>query len=62
MCYLWYSLKQLLQFMMTATAAIAVLHDDDHSNTDSDITISDAMFLLHLIWTIKKPIVPIVKI
>ena len=43
--------------MMRATRAIAVLHDDNHSSSDHDITINAAMFQLHLISAIKKPIV-----
>ena len=43
--------------MMRATRAIAVLHDDDHSSSDHDLTINVAMSQLHLISTIKKPIV-----
>ena len=42
---------------MRATRAIAVLHNDDHSSSDHDITINAAMFQLHLITTIEKPIV-----
>ena len=47
---------------MRATRAIAVLHDDDHSSTDHDIAINASTFLLHLISTIKKPIVVNLKI
>ena len=40
--------------MMRATRAIAVLHDDDYSSSDHDITINAAMLQLHLISKIKK--------
>ena len=43
--------------MMRPTRAIAVLYDDDHSSSDHDITINAAMLQLHLISTMKKPIV-----
>ena len=48
--------------MIRATRAIAVLHDNDHSSSDYDITINAAMFLLHLISTTKKVIVVNLKI
>ena len=34
-----------------------MLQDDDSSGTDRNITVNAVMFLLHLISTIKKPIV-----